>query len=190
MSHCTMDDLLAQRDGEASVWARQHLEQCAACRAELEGLYQRVAQLKALPARRPSRDRWPVLRGEIQGARARRRRTGLALAAAAAVVGLMVIGPLMGNTGDAEELAQAKRRSAQLESALRDYSVEGRVMSGREAELTAQLEDRIAALDGRLTQLDDRAVREEQLVDLWRQRVDLMQRLVQVRVTRARYVGL
>jgi hypothetical protein len=28
------------------------------------------------------------------------------------------------------------------------------------------------------------------LVDLWRQRVDLMQQLVQVRATRAKYVGL
>ena len=59
-------------------------------------------------------------------------------------------------------------------------------MSGREAALAAQLEDEIAALDAQL--ITPR--QETQEVNLWRQRVDLMQRLVQVRVTRASYVGL
>ena len=53
MMHCTMEDLGALRAGEASVWARRHITTCAACRAEMEALYQRVAQLKALPALRP-----------------------------------------------------------------------------------------------------------------------------------------
>lgn len=102
----------------------------------------------------------------------------------------MVIGPMSGNTGSAEQLAQAKQQSAQLESTLQDYDTEGRVMSGREADLTARLEDQIAALDGQLALLDDPSMQESQLVDMWRQRVDLMQQLVQVRVTRAKYVGL
>jgi hypothetical protein len=63
-------------------------------------------------------------------------------------------------------------------------------MSGREADLTAQLEDQIASLDGRLAQLGDSERADAQLVDLWKQRVDLMQQLVQVHVTRAKYVGL
>src|SRR3989449_4798663 len=62
MMHCTMDDVLALAAGEGSAWARQHVAGCAACRAELEALYQRVARLKALPARRPARDRWPAVR--------------------------------------------------------------------------------------------------------------------------------
>ena len=114
--HCTMDDLLALRDGEGSVWARRHSEDCAACRAELEALYQRVAQLKALPTLRPPRDRWGAVRGAIVAQRTRRRRRwGYGLATAAALVGVMVIGPALGNTGIAEELAQAKQRSAQLD---------------------------------------------------------------------------
>ncbi len=76
-----------------------------------------------------------------------------------------------------------------LETTLRDYDPEARVMSGREAELSARLEDQIATLDGRLAQLGNRSA-EAQLVDLWRQRVDLMQQLVQVHVARAKYVGL
>ena len=190
--HCTMDDLLALKDGEGSVFARRHLEDCAACRAELEALYQRVAQLKAMPVLRSPRDRWSVVRQTIVAQRTehRRRWTGTGLAIAAALIGVMVIGPAFGNTGIAEELAQAKQRSAQLESTLQDYDPENRVMSGREAELTARLEDQIAQVDGRLAELDALAAREAQLVDLWRQRVDLMQRLVQVRVARAKYVGL
>jgi len=190
--HCTMDDLLALRDGEGSVWARRHREECAACRAELEAVYQRVAQLKALPALRPARDRWPAVRDVVLAERARRRRrwTGFAFAAAAALTGLMVIAPTLGNKTNAEDLAQAKQQSAQLESTLQDYDPEGRVMSGREAEISARLEDQIALVDGRLIQLDDQSVQAALLVDLWRQRVDLMQQLVQVRATRAKYVGL
>jgi hypothetical protein len=192
MMHCTMDDVVAVRDGEGSVWARQHLNECARCAAELEALYQRVAQLKALPPCHAARDRWPAVRDAVLSARAERRRRwiGSGLAAAAAVAGVMVFGPLTGNTGVAEELARAKQASAQLESALQDYDPDGRVMSGREAELTARLEDQIAALDGRLAQLDGSPSPAAELVDLWRQRVNLMQQLVEVRITRAKYVGL
>src|SRR2546422_1053712 len=38
--HCTMEDLVAVRDGEGSTGARQHLEDCAACRAALESALQ------------------------------------------------------------------------------------------------------------------------------------------------------
>src|SRR5262245_38275906 len=75
MMHCPMDDLVALKAGEASVWARKHLDTCDACRAELEALYQRVAQLKALPSQRPGRDRWPAIRAELAGERQLRRRT-------------------------------------------------------------------------------------------------------------------
>jgi hypothetical protein len=102
----------------------------------------------------------------------------------------MVVAPTVGNKTNAEDLAQAKQQSAQLESTLQAYDPEGRVMSGREAEISARLEDQIALLDGRLTQLDIKLAQEALLVDLWRQRVDLMQQLVQVRATRAKYVGL
>ncbi len=189
--HCTMDDLLALQSSEGSAWARQHLEDCAVCRAELDALYQRVAGLKALPALRPPRDRWDVVRAAVVAEKAHRRRRwgGLTLAAAAGLAGILVIRPIVGDKVYADELAQAKQQSAKLESTLRAYDNDGRVVSGRSAALCAQLEEQIAQLDGQLTQsaLDaqDRA-----LLDLWRQRVGLMQQLVAVRVTRAAYVGL
>ena len=190
--HCTIEDLVAVRDGEGSVWARRHLEECADCRAERERLYQRVAQLKALPARRPSRDRWPAIRDTVRADRRRVRQRWLrgGLALAAALGGLMIVRPMLENPTHAEDLAQAKQQSAQLETALQNYDSDSRVMSGREADLTAQLEDQIASLDGQLARLGDAGSADAQLVDLWKQRVDLMQQLVQVHVTRAKYVGL
>jgi hypothetical protein len=195
MKHCTMEDLVALRDREGSVWAREHLETCGDCRAELDALYQRVAQLKALPALRPPRDRWDLVRAELVAAQHRRRRVwgGWSLAAAATVAGLIVFRPWIrdGNTLYAE-LSQAKQQSATLETTLQEYGPDGRVVSGSAATLAAQLEDQIAAIDGRLAQLEPGADRapERQVVDLWKQRVNLMSQLYQVRVTRASYVGL
>ena len=194
MMHCTMEDLLALEAGAASLWARRHLDECAACRAELEALYQRVAQLKALPVRRPARDRWPAVRDAVLAERRLRRgRWGLSgLAAAAALAGLLVFRPFWSKPIDAAELARVKQQSATLEQQLQRYDPDARVTSGRSAALAAVLEDSIAVIDGELAQLGPiRAqARPADLVTLWQQRVDLMEQLVSVHVTRAAYVGL
>ena len=192
MMHCTMADLVALRAGEASVWARAHITTCATCQAEREALYQRVAQLKALPALRPARDRWPAVRAVARTERARRRRTwGVSsLAAAAAIAALLLVPPSVGGGGKLHaELSQAKQQSATLEDSLQRYDVDGRVLSGHGAALVADLEDRISDIDGNLARRDPQA-RDAQLVKLWQQRVDLMRELVQARATRGRYVGL
>ena len=194
MMHCTMDDLLALQTGEASAWARSHAEVCAACRAELDALYQRVAQLKALPTRRPPRDRWPVVRDAVLAERRRRRsRWGAwSVAAAATVAGLLVFRPFGTGQANAADLTSIKRESATLEQQLERYDPDARVMSGRAAAVAAALEDRIAVIDGELARFGppDAEPRPAELVKLWQQRVDLMQQLVGVHVTRAAYVGL
>src|SRR5438876_12173838 len=194
MMHCTMDDLLALVAGEGSAWARQHAAACAACGAELEALYQRVAQLKALPARRSARDRWPAVRDAVLAERRRRReRWGISsLAAAAALAGLLVFRPFWTKPVDAAELARVKQQSATLEQQLGRYDPDGRVTSGRSAALAAALEDRIAVIDGELAQLGppEAPARPADLVTLWQQRVELMEQLVSVHVTRAAYMGL
>jgi len=192
--HCTMEDLGALRAGEASVWARRHITTCATCQAELEGLYQRVAQLKALPALRPPRDGWPAIKAVVRAERSRKRRTWGAwtgsLALAATLAAVLLVQPKGGERGRLyAELSQAKRQSATLEDSLQQYDIDGRVLSGHAAALVAELEDRIAAIDGSLAQRQQN-VQDAQLVRLWQERVGLMRELVNARATRARYVGL
>ena len=191
MMHCTMEDLGALQAGEASVWARRHITTCAACQAELEGLYQRIAQLKALPALRPPRDRWPAVKSALHAQRSRRRRTWGAwtgsLALAATIAAVLLMQPVQ-NTAYAE-LSQVKQQSATLEDSLQRYDTDGRVLSGHAAAVVADLEDRISILDGALAQRE-RSAQDAELVQLWQERVGLMRELVNARATRARYVGL
>jgi len=194
MMHCTIDDLLAFKENEASAWARQHLESCPACRAELDALYQRIAALKALPVRRPARDRWPAVRAALRvEERRRRRRWGAwTLSAAAGIALLLLIRPGPAGRVDAAELERVKQQSATLEAELERYDPDQRVTSGRTAALAAALEDRIAIIDGELAQvgMPEAPVRGAELVKLWQERVDAMQQLMTVHVTRANYVGL
>src|SRR6266581_7917338 len=154
MMHCTMEDLGALQAGEASVWARRHIITCATCQAELEGLYQRIAQLKALPALRPPRDRWPAVKSALRAQRSRRRRTWStwtgSLALAATIAGILLIQP--SGEGISAELSQVKQQSATLEDSLQQYDINGRVLSGHAAAVVADLEDRISVLDGTLSQ--------------------------------------
>ena len=192
MMHCTMEDLGALQAGEASVWARRHITTCATCQAELDGLYQRIAQLKALPALRPPRDRWPVVRSALRAQRSRRRRTWGAwtgsLALAATIAAVLLMQPGTQSTAHAE-LSQVKRQSATLEDSLQRYDTDGRVLSGHAAAVVADLEDRISILDGALAQREQGA-QDAELVQLWQERVGLMRELMNARATRARYVGL
>src|SRR5438552_678428 len=136
MMHCTMEDLGALRAGEASVSARRHITTCTQCQAELEALYQRVAQLKALPALRPPRDRWPAIHAALRVERSRRRRTwGTwtgSLALAATITAVLLVQPGQQGTLYAE-LSQAKQQSATLEDSLQQYDIDGRVLSGHAA---------------------------------------------------------
>jgi hypothetical protein len=191
MTHCTMEDLLDLRAGEGSVAARRHVAECAACEAELDALHQRVAQLKALPPRRPSRNRWPAVRDVLAAERRlHRRRIAWRVAALAAAAGLFGIIVLRGvgpgaAAAYADDIAQAKEQSAVIEQRLGEHDVSGGVMSGQEAALAAQLEDRIAVIDGALAQ----SMHEADLLTLWQRRVDLMEQLYEVRVSRAAYVA-
>jgi hypothetical protein len=191
MMHCTMEDLGALRAGEGSVWARRHITTCVACQAELEALYQRVAQLKALPALRPPRDRWPAVQAALRAERSHRRRTWRAwsgsLALAATIAAVLLLKPSSDTLY--AELSQAKQQSATLEDSLQQYDIDGRVLSGHAAAVVAELEDRISILDGTLAQ-PEQSVQDAELVKLWQERVGLMRQLVNARATRARYVGL
>jgi hypothetical protein len=201
MTHLTMDQLLELRDGATepgSAGARDHVAQCAHCQAELERLHQRVARLKALPTLTPPRDRWPAVRGQVMAVRRRRfawRGVG-SLALAASIALMILLSPEPGVTPTAPdpqaELEAAMLQSRLLEQALTEYEPERRVTDGYTARVVAELEDRISALDQELQviQLTPDPTADRQLLQLWRQRVGLMDALVNVHLTRASNVGL
>jgi hypothetical protein len=176
--------------------AREHLNECSVCQAELHRLHQRVARLKALPTLRPSRDRWPETAARFRAERLRRRtrQVGFAGLGAAALVALAVTvvdRPRAVETNP-NQINQAMERSQALESALSEYNPEGRVLDGRTARIAQELEDRIARLDRQLemTELSQKQARDQELLQLWRERVGLLDALVDVHATRASNAGL
>jgi hypothetical protein len=198
MTHLTIETLLSLREaglepGDAS--AREHLEGCPGCRAELDRLHQRVARLKALPALRPGRDRWPETAARLRVARRahRQRLAGLVGLAAAASIAVALLVPRNGTVAGGEQEIQAvMARSQALESALSQYHPEERMLDGRTAGIAQELEDRIARVDRELemAELLERQPPDDQLLKLWRERVGLLDALVDVHVTRASNVGL
>jgi hypothetical protein len=198
MTHLSMEALLSLREQGAepgSASAREHVNHCPECQAELDRLYQRVARLKALPTLRPARDRWPETNARFRAGRRRRRArlAGLAGLATAAMLALVTIGrpnpPIDPTT---EQLSQAMERSQALESALSAYNPEARVLDGRTARMAQELEDRIARVDRELeaTELLPPQAQDDDLLKLWRERVGLLDALVDVHVTRASNAGL
>lgn len=197
MTHLSMETLVSLREpgsepGQAA--AREHLNECDHCQAELQRLHQRVARLKALPTLRPGRDRWPEARARFTSERRRRRTrvvglTGLAMAASAALA--ISIGNLSRPADPTpEQLSQAMERSQVLESALSEYNPGGRVVDGRTARIAGELEDRIARVDRQLEATALQQAADRDLLKLWRERVGLLDALVDVHVTRASNAGL
>jgi len=80
-------------------------------------------------------------------------------------------------------------RSQELEATLRAIGPEGRVLNGRAANAVVQLEDEIALVDQQLAATGRTANRDAEFVHLWQQRVDLLDALVGVHVTRTASVG-
>lgn len=199
MTHLSMDSLVSLREpgnepGQAA--ARDHLNQCAHCQAELQRLHQRVARLKALPTLRPSRDRWPETKARFRADRRRRRTRAVGLTALATAAGVAIAIGLGGLSrpadATAEQLNQAMERSQVLESAISEYNPAGRVLDGRTARIAGELEDRIARVDRQLeaTELSRQQATDRDLLRLWRERVGLLDALVDVHVTRASNAGL
>jgi hypothetical protein len=198
MTHLTMDELLALREpglepGVATV--REHLASCPLCQGEVDRLHQRVARLKALPALRPSQDQWPAVMLRLGAERRHRRNRWLAfggLALAASITLMVIVGGLARPPAAGAEISNVMARSHELEQTLDSYNADGRVTDGLTARVAGELEDRIAAVDRQLemAQMLDRARQESELLRLWRERIGLLDALVDVHITRASNVGL
>jgi hypothetical protein len=199
VSHLSMETLLSLREPgtePGTSAAREHLNQCSQCQTELDRLHQRVARLKALPPLRPGRDRWPETSARIRAERVRRRTrliglSGLGIAASLGLVlGIERKPEPVDPTNN--QLSEAMVRSQALESALSAYNPEARVLDGRTARIAEELEDRIARVDRALeaTELLRQQADDQELLRLWRERVGLLDALVDVHVTRASNAGL
>jgi hypothetical protein len=203
MTHLTMEQLLALREPgiEPGVqgW-RDHAEACELCRAELERLDQRVARLRALPTLRPGRNRFAELQVRTRRDRRWRRIRLFSLAgfglAAAAVLAVVLAprlrsAPAPARLAEQQELDSIIARSQRLEGAIQDYNPEQRVTDGRTAVVAQSIEDKLAQVDHQLQLVDlmDQRVRQQEALRLWRERVGLLNALVDVHVTRARSVG-
>ena len=200
MTHLTMDQLVALRttgSEPGTADAQAHLQACPECARELDRLHQRVARLRALPALRPPRDRFAAVAERVRHDRRqlRVRRAGIGALALAASLLLAVVGhDLMSPTPAAasDQLTAVMAESATLEQALRQLRAEERVTDAYTTHAVATLEDRIADLDRQLgqAQLNGNGADDAALLTLWRERVGLMDALVDVHVTRAHNVGL
>lgn len=200
MTHLTMEQLVALRDAGSepgSAASQAHVAACPQCAAELDRLHQRVARLRALPTLRPPRDRFPIVAARVRQDRRQLyvRRAGIGALALAASLLLMVVGgdllaPPAASASD--QLTAVMAESATLEQALRQIRGSQRVTDAYTTGAAESLENRIAELDRQLeaAQMDGTANVDVELLPLWRERVGLMDALVDVHVTRAQNVGL
>ena len=206
MTHLSVEQLVGLREPglepHVQNW-RQHMESCPRCRTEYDRLEQRVARLRALPGLRPGRDQFFTIQARARAERRRKqfKRTawvGIALAASLVTVvqvrhttrqnrTLEAVGP----NADQPELAEIMARSKQLEGALSSIDSDREVTDGRTVGITTSLEDRLARVDNQLQLVDlmDGSVRRQEALRLWRERVGLLDALMDVHMTGAHYVG-
>lgn len=210
--HATTEQLLSLRDGEPVVAGVQsHLGDCDRCRRELARLSRVRDALRRLPPVGPPGDLWQTV-----AIHSLERPTGPrfpwphGIAIAASFVFALVVVARFGQDRDpaadagapaasvAEvvpgptglSLGELQRRSRGLEALRRAMPPRPEVVRAGTAGTIADLEDRIAWVDLRLNAARDLGLSPAQREALWRERVNLMQSLVQVeyaQVQRPRY---
>jgi hypothetical protein len=218
MTHLTMEQFLELREPgrEPGLEAgRTHLAGCDQCRAEMDRIDQRVARLRALATPRPGRDQFLEIRAKYLAERRRKRVrwAGIGSLALAASLALVVLadgrmggeaeGPLPVAIGgravgtvaaSGNDLEAIMARSQQLEEALQMYDPDSRMINGRTATIAARIEDQLSTVDRQLEMVSalDHAMpdRQAEHVRLWRERVGLLDALMDVHLTRATYAGM
>lgn len=196
MTHPSPEELLALRDGEATPEAAAHLDDCPRCRAAIAELDILRERLRALPLAEPPADGWTSLQAGLARQRHSRLLARCGWAAAAAMVFFTMAVAVRGGI-EAWEEAKLNREtkalvaeSQRLESILRSADTSGRVTSARTALAIADLEERIEVVDARLAaaQRERRSTRD--VLNLWQQRVSLLDNLASAQTSRVAYVGL
>ncbi|NNF61638.1 MAG: hypothetical protein HKO55_04695 [Gammaproteobacteria bacterium] len=198
--HASTEQLLIIRDsGLVDAATRQHVEQCAECDKQLQQLRGMRSALQQLPGFAPPAGVWQRVETALERPQSRNRWLPAAAVAAVSILAVAVwqrfespppapqtvaavtdAVPQEQLAVGAPQLPELVSRSRQLEQLLRELDNETpRVMNADTAGAIAGLQDGIAYIDYGLSH-EDRLSR-AQSEQLWRQRVDLMNTLVQVR---------
>ena len=209
--HATTEQLLGLRDGEPVPTAvHDHVGGCDRCRRELVRLARVRDELRALPALEPGRSLWEsVAVGSLERPAGPRfswaSAAGIAASFIIALALLTRFGPdrdplappaaTASNSSaaavsevvpsdDASTVADLQLRSQQLERLRRAMPERPRVVRASTAGTIAALQDQIAFVDMRLNAADELELTTRQREALWRERVNLMQSLVQLEYAR------
>ena len=89
-------------------------------------------------------------------------------------------------TPTADDYGRLVAESERLERALTELPAQRRIMRADTARTIAGLEDQIAAIDAELTFAAANGLEPEQRTPLWRERVEIMNALVQVRYAQSK----
>lgn len=211
--HANTEQLLSLRDGEpVAAEIHSHVDQCGRCRRELSGLSEMRRTLRGLPPVEPPRGLWrTVALGSLQPPPHRFQWTSALAIAASFVLGLALLMRLGGDDADPSKaplettpaasterlspaangvsLAALQTRSRRLEALRAALPRQPGVERAGTAMTIADLEDRIALVDLRLNAADTIGLSQAQRQALWKERVNLMQSLVQVEYARLQRPG-
>jgi hypothetical protein len=205
--HARLDELLSLRDGApVDARVRAHVDECAQCAAELartESLQQSLRALPPVPD--AAADGWAEVQSRLAAARARRPLPARVApyAAAASVVALALFAALRWTEGpapteprsaplivlDTGSLDELRSRSQELEAMLAALPERPAVARAGTSVPIESLEAQVQWLDHQLTVAGatGQATEAEQL---WRDRVEAMNSLVQLRYVEAQQVNL
>lgn len=205
--HARLDELLSLRDGApVDARVRAHVDECAGCAAELaraESLQQRLRALS--PAPDAVADGWPEVQSRLAAARATSPIAARVApyAAAASVVALALFAalrwtdaPAPAESGpaplivlDTGSVDQLRSRSQELEALLAALPERPAVARAGTSVPIESLEAQVQWLDHQLT-LAGAAGQAAETERLWRDRVEAMNSLVQLRYVEAQQINL
>lgn len=196
MIHPTLEELLAVRDGEGLTEIAAHVESCETCQHTVDEARCLRQRLRELPSEEPPAGGWESLRSRMQARRQSLLLARCGWAAAAAMVLFTTTVAIRGGIEAWEEAKLARQleslvaESQRLEGELHSVEADGRVMSGRTAYAIADLQGRIEELDARLGTARRERKPTQEVVELWQQRVSLLDDLASVQSARVAYVGI
>jgi hypothetical protein len=202
--HANTEQLLSLRDGDAvSVDITAHVKTCPECRGEIARLERVRDALRALPEAEPAANLWETVAvGSLDRPTPSRFHWASALAIAASfVMGVALMTRLQQSSDDAGQIPLETTPAATVASSLPagERSMPALQLSSRRLETLraalprrqgveraatamtiVELEDRIALVDLKLNNADALGLTIAQERILWKERVNLMQSLIQV----------